>query len=321
MGKKGTTLVGQVINDLEVLDSYSKRIISKNGKRYYKTIAIVKCINCNKTQERELSDIKRAHARCECSYKYKREMHGKRNTRLYKIYVNMIDRTEKENSTSYKNYGARGIKVCAEWKESFKAFYNWAMANGYSDEFSIDRIDNDKGYSPDNCRWSDRKTQSLNRRTNHILEYNGECKTIEEWSTIVGIEYGTLWNRINLGWDVSRALTEPIRETERLYTCNGRALTLKEWGKEVGISYRTLSSRINNYKWPIEKALTEPIDNTVCKEKLYTFDGQSLTLRQWAKKMGMEYGTLAARIYKSKWSLEKALATPVNHNLSRTTKK
>lgn len=318
MDKRKKHLIGTKINGFEILDSYCTKMISKTGKTYYKTTWKVKCLKCGEILEKSNSDVKRNHARCNCNYKYKREMHGKRNTRLYKIYNNMLDRTERENSISYKNYGARNIKVCKEWKDSFQSFYEWSIANGYSDDLSIDRIDNDKGYSPDNCKWANKKEQALNRRTNHILEYKGEFKTIEEWASITGIEYGTLWNRINLGWDVEKALTEPIRETERFYTYKGISLTLKEWGKKVGISHRTLYNRINNYKWSIEKALTEPIDNTICKEKLYSFNMKSLTLRQWAEELNMNYETLASRIYKRKWTIEKALTTPVK---KRTTKK
>lgn len=90
--------------------------------------------------------------------------HGKKNTRLYRIWNGMKDRCFNKNSPDYNSYGGRGITVCEEWKQSFECFYIWAVSNGYSDSLSIDRINGDGNYEPDNCRWATASEQNRNRR-------------------------------------------------------------------------------------------------------------------------------------------------------------
>lgn len=141
--------------------------------------------------------------------------HGLYSTAVYKIYKNMIYRTENPNSKDYKNYGERGIKVCREWRNNFKAFYDWSMSSGYEKSLTIDRIDVNKGYSPDNCRWVSRKIQANNTRVNHTIEFSGKRHTLAEWGDITGIPRLVILKRLKRGWPVDRALTEPVRKTNR----------------------------------------------------------------------------------------------------------
>ena len=135
--------------------------------------------------------------------------HGQSKTRLYRIWVNMRSRCNKPSHPDYPRYGARGIKVCEEWDNSFQPFYNWSMSNGYRENLSIDRIDNESNYSPDNCRWVDTNVQNNNTRRNHYITYNGETLTIGQWSKKQGINKHTLYARLaTRGWSVERALTE-----------------------------------------------------------------------------------------------------------------
>lgn len=123
----------------------------------------------------------------------------------------MRDRCNIPSNHAYKNYGGRGIKVCDAWDNSFSTFENWAHSTGYSDELTIDRIDVDGDYSPENCRWATRKEQSNNKRNNCILTINGETKTLSEWSELSGISVSTIWARINVyGWDIKDAVFKPV---------------------------------------------------------------------------------------------------------------
>lgn len=124
----------------------------------------------------------------------------------------MRARCKYESQQCFKNYGARGITVCDEWKNDFSSFYSWAIKNGYKPGLSIDRIDVNSGYSPDNCRWATNKEQSLNRTDNKYITYNGETKTIKEWSDKTGLAYSCLLWRVDNGWDADRALTTPSRK-------------------------------------------------------------------------------------------------------------
>ena len=132
--------------------------------------------------------------------------HGGRNSKLYRIWSNMKDRCNNPDCKVYSDYGGRGIKVCKEWIDDFSAFQKWALANGYKEGLTIDRKDNDKGYSPDNCRWTDRKIQGNNKRNCRYITYKGQRKSVAEWSDITGIPHDTLLYRLNHGWETERIL-------------------------------------------------------------------------------------------------------------------
>ncbi len=129
----------------------------------------------------------------------RREKHKLTHTRLYSVWNRMKQRCYNSNDKCYKGYGARGIKVCDEWRQDFKAFYDWAIANKYKSGLSIDRIDVNGNYEPDNCRWVDMKTQARNRRNNVLVEYEGEMMTLGEIAEQINIPYATLKTRYQNG--------------------------------------------------------------------------------------------------------------------------
>lgn len=139
------------------------------------------------------------------------KVHGLSSSRLYNIWVNMRQRCYNPKNRAYDRYGGRGITVCDEWKDNFQTFYSWAISNGYDPDLSIDRIDNDRGYSPENCRWATSSEQARNRRSDHLITFQGETRTMVEWVEEMKIPINILSLRIvRYNWPVERALTEPV---------------------------------------------------------------------------------------------------------------
>lgn len=149
---------------------------------------------------------------CGCLANENSKTHGMTNTRLYRIYKKMYRRCYRPKTKYYENYGGRGITICSEWlgEHGFEDFAKWSMENGYSDNLSIDRKDNDKGYSPDNCRWATAKEQANNTRSTVFLTYKRETKSASEWSEITGIRQDTLTNRKRNGWTDEECIETPI---------------------------------------------------------------------------------------------------------------
>lgn len=146
---------------------------------------------------------------CGCAKKERFTVHSMYGTRLYKIHDHLIQRCCNPKDTAYVHYGERGITVCDDWKD-FMTFYDWAMANGYQDDLTIDRIDVNGNYSPENCRWVTMKEQLNNTRRNHYLTYGVETLTVSQWAERTGMKRSTIVARIAKGWSVEKVLTEPL---------------------------------------------------------------------------------------------------------------
>lgn len=186
-----------------------KRVENKNNQVRW----LCKC-DCGNDTIAVKTSLKRGHTKsCGC---YAKEMLAKRTathngskTRLYGIWCGIRKRCDYPKDKNYEIYGGRGIKVCDEW-QSYEPFRDWAMANGYSAELTIDRIDCNGDYEPNNCRWATLKEQANNKRSNHFISFNGKTLSMREWAALLGVNYGSLRSRIQRGWSVERAFATPL---------------------------------------------------------------------------------------------------------------
>ena len=182
------------------------------------------------------------------------------DSRLKNIYDLMIYRCTSPKYDKRKYYSERGISVCDEWIKSYNSFEEWALNNGYQDGLTIDRIDINCGYCPDNCRWSTRKEQANNRSSNHFITWNGQTKTIAQWSELIGMSQKTLSERICAGWSIDRVFTEPVHSNFRpkFITYNNETLSIADWSRRLGVGPTVIGNRLAR-GWSVEKALTTPV--------------------------------------------------------------
>ena len=182
-----------------------ERIPSKGSKTKY----LCQC-DCGNEKIVSSSNLVTGHSTsCGCSV----TKHGfARKERLYNIWIGMKQRCRDSNSKDFIKYGGRGIKVNPIWESDYLSFRSWAIENGYNNSLSIDRIDVDGNYEPDNCRWVDEIQQQNNKSDNHFITYKGHVHTIAEWARILNISSNTLKTRLSRGWTIERIMTTPILE-------------------------------------------------------------------------------------------------------------
>lgn len=200
---KVNDLTGKKFGKLTVV---SRAGNSKTGKAMWNCVC-----DCGKQKKNPVSgyDLKSGKVRsCGCLYfecnKGSNKTHGKSKTRLYHVWSSMKGRCQNQNATEYSNYGGRGIRVCNAWMKDFEEFERWAIASGYKElphgECTLDRINSDGDYSPENCRWVNMKRQNNNRRNNRKVVVGGKKFSLTEASNMSGIEPATLCWRIDNGW-------------------------------------------------------------------------------------------------------------------------
>lgn len=182
----------------------------------------------------------------------KNKTHGKSDSRLFRIWALMKSRCDNPHCPAYKNYGGRGIKVCNEWHDNFQSFYDWAMSHGYTDELTIERIDNDKGYSPDNCCWITREEQARNKRNIRYVELDGERIPLKTACKRLGLPYKAIHLRVTrYGMSIEDALSKPFVD---------KSQSLAAKCRERGLPYGTIQYRILA-GWDEDRAFNEPINH------------------------------------------------------------
>lgn len=204
---------------------------------------------------------------CGCLYRgLNNRIHGDSKTLLYKTWKRMHGRCNNVNNKSYKNYGGRGIKVCPEW-DDYQTFKSWALTHGYQEGLSIERIDVNRGYAPDNCCWIPMNEQSKNRRNTYLPKLSAEDAELIAQAIADGMNRQTIWYRITrLHMSAQDAVS--VKNCQcRYITYNGKTQPLSAWAREAGIRPETLSNRIDRYHWPLEDALTWPANCGVRHKK------------------------------------------------------
>lgn len=247
---KALDLVGKRFGSLLVIE---RRGSDEKGQSLW-----LCCCDCGAEKVVRGHDLKGGTKSCGCSRKYNTGLykHGLSNTRIHRIWRSIQDRCYNQNNQDYRHYGGRGITVCDEWKDDFLLFYNWALENGYNENLTIDRVDVNSGYSPENCRWVSMETQANNKRNNKVFTLNGKTLTVSQWSKETGVKYGDIQNRLNYGYSFEEAISPNFKRKFHCKTEENKRI--KDLCDEKGVSYKTVYRRLKE-GWTLERALTTPL--------------------------------------------------------------
>lgn len=206
---------GDKFGRLTVIRYSHKELVSfaESRKNYNKYFYECRC-DCGKYGLYDEKSLRNGNTKsCGClnhdSLVERNKTHNLSKTRLYKIYHGIKKRCYNSNSKSYKNYGARGIGMDKEWLDDFMNFYLWAINNGYADGLTIERIDVNKNYCPENCTWIPVSEQAKNTTRNVFYEYKGEKHILSDWAKIYNLPFTCVRRRLDRGWSIEIALTTP----------------------------------------------------------------------------------------------------------------
>lgn len=273
-----TDLTGQKFGTLLVVKKLTPEERAALGKNAPKTYYLCKCDCGNEsyvTQSCLLSGRSTScGAPCHRKGKFRSSVptvdeNGK-EIRIHRIWEGIKSRCNPNYGS--KRYGKRGITICEEWDKSFEAFYLWAMENNYNDTLTIERIDIDGSYCPENCKWIPLEEQCKNKTTSHRLTFNGETHLLEEWSKIIGIPSSTLEYRLKHNWSIEETLTKRPNHVPRnpKYEAFGVKDSIDNLIKQFspeGLTRNTVYARFVRWN-DLEKALTMPLRPKKIKQEV-----------------------------------------------------
>lgn len=204
-------LVGQRFGKLVVVAHAGTKVGSNGGKK-----ALWDCVcDCGNHKICVAPNLIKGHTKsCGCIKNWDKKKHGLSSSRLYGIWENMKSRCYNPSFINYYNYGGKGVKVCEEWF-SFETFAKWALEHGYTDKLTIDRIDGNSNYCPENCRWATPREQSRNTSRNHYITIEGETKLLCDWAKLSGLHHVTILNRIKRGVSGAELIRPPKARTSQ----------------------------------------------------------------------------------------------------------
>ena len=220
--------------------------------------------------------------------------------RAFQVWGFMLSRCYNPGHSAYGYYGAKGITVCDEWKNNYLEFRKFLYENGYDEnapfgECTLDRIDNSKGYSPENCRIVSMKVQSLNKVSNHRIDYKGEFITVTEAAEKNNLTNHQVFNRLDKGWSMDKALHQPLDETA-IYEANGEAHAIREWAEIMNVSPHVIRGRLKTHTMQeIYDDYKANQDNLIVNDytvKYEVADGRILNRTEWAQEIGVDVATL-----------------------------
>lgn len=258
---------GEKFNRLTVREVYLHKT-----ETYSKTYALCDC-DCGGEARVSISSLRRGKIKsCGClqretaSAKFKK--HGDSQSPLYRKWASIKTRCYNPSTKDYPNYGARGIKVCDEWLDSFPAFRDWCLENGWKRGLQLDRKDNDGDYSPDNCHFVTVTQNQRNKRTSRYLDHKGKRLTVAGWAEELGIAHSVLYARLHRGWSIQETLDTPLlRDTSKnesykdaVFEAFGEAKTMREWlsHPRCRVGYDIIRGRLRK-GWGFEEAMTTPL--------------------------------------------------------------
>lgn len=218
MGRKAKNLTGQRFGRITIIKRVEDYISPKGN---HKSMWLGRC-DCGNETIVDPVKLKRSHTQsCGCLKNEKaRERltkHGMSRTRIHQEWLEIKQRCLNSNCKDYKDYGERGISICDRWRNSFEAFYEDVSNLPHFGEegYTLNRIDNNGNYEPQNIEWANNIAQQNNKRNNHLITYNGKTQTIAQWARELNIPYSRLCQRINKsGWSIEKALTSPVERSK-----------------------------------------------------------------------------------------------------------